>query len=117
MCCMSQIWAQNISVTTAMGQNPNTFVNTALAGKGVYLFNAKFSNSSANISTNQIGVFHANGFTDFTMDSGIVMTTGEITVAPGPNTLGGASAPVDGQRSVFRQVVTRRKVDSSKSHF
>ena len=96
MCCMSQIWAQNISVTTAMGQNPNTFVNTALAGKGVYLFNAKFSNSSANISTNQIGVFHANGFTDFTMDSGIVMTTGEITVAPGPNTLGGASAPVDG---------------------
>ena len=61
MCCMSQIWAQNISVTTAMGQNPNTFVNTALAGKGVYLFNAKFSNSSANISTNQIGIFYANG--------------------------------------------------------
>lgn len=96
LCCVAQLCAQNISVVSAAGQNPNTFVNTALAGKGVYLFNAKFSNSSANISTNQIGIFYANGFSDFSMDSGIVMTTGEITLAPGPNTLSGGSSPVDG---------------------
>jgi hypothetical protein len=96
LCCVAQLCAQNISVTSAAGQNPNTFVNTALAGKGVYLFNARFSNSAGNIATDQIGIFHANGFYDFMMDSGIVMTTGNIAVAPGPNNLGGASQAIDG---------------------
>ena len=96
LCCVAQLCAQNITVTSAAGQSPNTFVNTALAGKGVYLFNAKFSNSAGNISTDQIGIFYANGFPDFLMDSGIVMTTGDISVAPGPNTGGGTSGPVNG---------------------
>ena len=70
-------------------------------GKGICqrkdgLYKARFSNSSSPISTNQIGVFRSNGFTDFQMDSGIVMTTGEIYVAPGPNTSSGASQAVDG---------------------
>ena len=96
MSCVVQLCAQNITVISAAGETPNAFVNRALAGKGVYLYNAKFSNSSSPISTNQIGVFRSNGFPDFQMDSGIVMTTGEIYVAPGPNTSYGASQAVDG---------------------
>ena len=96
LCCIAQLCAQNISVVSAAGQSPNTFVNTALAGKGVYLFNARFSNSAANISTDQIGLFYANGFPDFSMDSGIVMTTGDISVAPGPNNVSSASGPING---------------------
>ena len=94
LCGMVQLSAQNISVVSAVGQSPNTFVNTALAGKGVYLFNAKFSNSAAPISTDQIGIFYANGFPDFMMDSGIVMTTGNIAVAPGPNNQEGATSGI-----------------------
>ena len=96
MSCVVQLFAQNITVISAAGETPNAFVNRALAGKGVYLYNAKFSNSSSPISTNQIGVFRSNGFPDFQMDSGIVMTTGEIYVAPGPNTSYGESQAVDG---------------------
>lgn len=94
--CSTALYAQNVSVTSAVGQTPNDFVNRALAGKGVYLFNAKFSNSASPISTDQIGVFQANGFLDFQMDSGIVMTTGNVSVVPGPNNAGGAASPVDG---------------------
>lgn len=98
-CLVGQLHAQNITVTSAMGQDVNTFVNTALAGKGVYITNAKFSNTSGPILSDQIGVFQANGFTGFSMDSGIVMTTGNISVAPGPNNLSGASQPITGYYS------------------
>lgn len=86
--CILQSVAQNITVSSAVGQDPDSFVNTTLAGKGVLLFNAKFNNSANGIYTDQIGVFRANGFTDFQMDSGIVMTTGQIWFAPGPNRTG-----------------------------
>lgn len=96
MSCMISLGAQNITVISAAGESPTHFVNRALAGKGVYLYNARFSNSASPISTDQIGVFRSNGFMDFQMDSGIVMTTGNISVAPGPNMSGSASSPVDG---------------------
>lgn len=89
----------NISVTSAAGQDVNTFVNTALAGEGVYITNARFSNVAGTIGTDQIGIFQANGFQGFSMDSGIVMTTGNIAVAPGPNNQVGAGMAIEGYYS------------------
>ena len=97
---MGNLHAQNnITVASAVGQDVNDFVDSALAGKGVYITNAKFSNTSGPILSDQIGVFQANGFTGFSMDSGIVMTTGNIAVAPGPNNLTSASQPITGYYS------------------
>lgn len=95
-CLGGQLMAQNIQVRSARGQDADTFVSTALAGKGVSITNAKFSNLPGLIATDQIGIFHANGFYGFTMDSGIVMTTGDINLAPGPNTASGSSIPIEG---------------------
>lgn len=86
--------AQNISVTSATGQNVETFVNSKLVGNGVYIYNVKFNGSTGNINKNQIGTFKSNGFVYLYMDSGVVMTTGAITVAPGPNNNGGLSSAI-----------------------
>ena len=83
--------AQNITVTSAVGQSPATFIQNNLLGGGVYVFNAKYANSLGNISSPGIGTFQANGFQDLSMQNGIVMTTGDINIAPGPNDQLGAS--------------------------
>lgn len=86
--------AQNISVTSAVGQSPNTLINERLAGDGVFLSNGKFNNSQSNIQTAQIGTFNRSGFTTFPFQSGIIMTTGNVNVAPGPNDSGSSSQPI-----------------------
>ncbi|MBQ0113042.1 MAG: T9SS type A sorting domain-containing protein [Bacteroidales bacterium] len=88
--------AQNITVSSASGQNPSTFINTELLGEGVYVFNIKYNNSNGNIATDQIGTFNSNGYTGLGMDSGIVMTTGNVNVAPGPNNSSSMSSPISG---------------------
>ena len=88
--------AQNISVSSAQGQDITTFVNDNLIGGGVYVWNVKFANASGNISKPQIGTFMSNGYQLLGMDSGVVMTTGNVSVAPGPNNSGSSSSPVTG---------------------
>lgn len=100
MCAMAFLSAgaiaQNITVSSAVGQSPATFIQNNLLGGGVYVFNAKFSNSTGNISTPNIGTFQANGFDGLSMASGIIMTTGNIDVAPGPNNATSSSNPLNG---------------------
>lgn len=86
--------AQNLTVTSAQGQNPQALINNHLAGDGVILTNGSFNNSAGNIATPQIGTFNRGGFTTFPFASGIIMTTGNVSVAVGPNTLGSASEPI-----------------------
>jgi hypothetical protein len=87
---------QNISVSSAQGQDIATFVNNNLIGGGVYVWNVKFANATGNISKPQIGTFMSNGYQLLGMDSGVVMTTGNVSVAPGPNNSGSSSSPVTG---------------------
>ncbi len=66
---------------------------------GVQVSNGIFNNSAAalpNTTTTKIGRF-TNGpaFTDFPISSGIIMTTGNITVTPGPNNGSGSSVAND----------------------
>jgi len=91
--------AQNISVTSAAGQNITSFVNDNLIGDGVYVWNVKFQNTTGNITKPQIGSFISNGFVHLQMDSGVVMTTGNVSVAAGPNSGGGISQQVNGYYS------------------
>ena len=81
--------AQNITVTSAQGQNITTFVEQHLKGNGVYITNVKFNNVQGNITSPQIGTFNCNGFPYLQMDQGVVMTTGNVSVAAGPNNSGG----------------------------
>ena len=98
-CLSAGAWAQNITVQDAIGQSPATFIQNNLLGGGVYIYNAKFSNSASNISTANIGTFQANGFDGLSMSSGVIMTTGHIDVAPGPNNYQGSSNSITGYYS------------------
>jgi hypothetical protein len=66
---------------------------------GVYLSNGVFNNATTALPTttaSKIGRFQ-NGptFTDFPFNSGIIMTTGNITVTPGPNNAGSSTVAND----------------------
>lgn len=100
MACLAVgLQAQNITVTSAVGQTPAAFIQNNLLGGGVYIFNAKFSNSASAISTDNIGTFQANGFMGLMMMDGVLMTTGNISVAPGPNNMSGSSNAIAGYYS------------------
>ena len=71
--------AQSLSTQSAAGQNPTVLINQHLAGDGVLLSNAKFNNSTGNISTAQIGTFTYTG-NAFPYHSGLIMTTGNVSV-------------------------------------
>ena len=100
VCILMASWlvgAQNITVSSAVGQNIATFVQNNLIGQGVYVWNVKFQGTNAgNIPTGypQIGTFNSQNFLHLQMDSGVVMTTGNVSVAPGPNNSGTLSTPV-----------------------
>lgn len=86
----------NITVQDAIGQSPEAFVQNHLLGGGVYIFNARYNNASSNIATASIGTFQSNGFTGLSMQGGVLMTTGNIAAAVGPNTVGDMAVPIDG---------------------
>lgn len=83
--------AQSISVTNVVGMKPDTLIKNYLAAEGVKLLNGKWNWSTGNISGQQIGHF-SNTNPSFPFDAGIVMTTGNINVAPGPNNVENASS-------------------------
>ena len=82
----------NLSVQHLEGTSIDFVLNHYLAGEGVTLSNGRFNNQLGNINSNQIGVFQRNGFTDFPFVSGLVMCTGDVVVAEGPNNSFSSSA-------------------------
>ena len=94
---LSFVHAQNVTVSSAVGQNIGTFINNEIVGSGVYIFNAKFNGMSGNVRAQwpQVGTFQANGFGGLSMENGIVLTTGNVSVAAGPNNSSGSSSSVN----------------------
>lgn len=82
---------QNISVSSLVGTNADTLLQRHLAGDGVELSNGKFNNQTGNVQSPQIGTFNRNQST-FPFQRGLIMTTGNISVAPGPNSGSGTSS-------------------------
>ena len=83
--CSLLAQGNNLTVQLLTGSHIDTVLNHYLAGEGVVLSNGTFNNHPGNIVSNQIGTFNRNGFTQFPIESGLVMCTGGVTVAEGPN--------------------------------
>lgn len=90
ICCIVEIYAQPITTIGVNGMTPDAFINTTFAGEGVELHNCKFNWSSGTINGSQIGKF-TNTNPNFPFSSGILLTTGNISVAEGPNNADGES--------------------------
>ncbi len=73
---LSSVWAQ-ITVTT--GMTPQQLVQNVLLGGGVIAFNITYNGDPA-----AIGYF-ANGLTSLNINDGIILSTGSVLDAPGPN--------------------------------
>lgn len=92
--------SSQITVQSPNGWTPMQLLDSMLVPpphiSGVYISNGKFCNSTnalPNSTTSRIGRFLNGGnFTDFPFNSGIIMTTGNISVAPGPNSQSNASS-------------------------
>lgn len=84
----------NLTVSSLVGTNVDSILKHHLEGNGVLLSNGKFNNQTGNVTYPQIGTFNRNDFTDFPFATGLVLTTGNVSVAAGPNNSGAASSSV-----------------------
>jgi gliding motility-associated-like protein len=121
----------NLTVTSLQGTSVGAILQDHLAGDGVLLSGcpypdinanmqpAKFNNSSANVSSPQIGTFNRNGFTAFPFQSGLVMTTGNVSVAAGPNSSTSMSSQVSTgyTESALSQYTTNTVMNSASLEF
>lgn len=86
---------QNLTVQSQIGVNIDTILKRHLSGEGVEISNGKFNNQTGNVTYPQIGTFNRNQFTNFPFATGLVMTTGNVSVAQGPNSGSGTGFEVD----------------------
>ena len=89
--CIITGYSQSITTTPANGLLPDTFLNRYFAGEGVKLYNCKFNWSPSAINGSQVGTF-ANTNLQFPFSSGVLLTTGNISVAQGPSSSGSSSS-------------------------
>ena len=90
--CIAAIHAQSITTSQVLpGTTPEAFLNLNFAGEGVRLEQCRFNWSAGNISGSQVGTF-SNTNPSFPFSSGILLTTGNISVAQGPNNSSNASS-------------------------
>lgn len=95
---------QNLTVTSLVGNTVESILQNHLAGPGVLITGcdcpdvfsapAKFNNQTGNVTYPQIGSFNRNGYTAFPFATGLVMTTGNVSVAAGPNSSGSSTSSV-----------------------
>lgn len=83
---------QNLTVTPLVGTHIDTILKYHLMGEGVEISFGKFNNQTGVVQSSQIGTFNRNGFTSFPFATGLVMTTGAVSVAQGPNNSTGTSS-------------------------
>ena len=86
----------NLTVTSMVGTPVETILQQHLAGDGVLLSGCpypqinssfetgKFNTATGNVQSAQIGTFNRNN-SSFPFQNGIIMTTGNVSVAAGPN--------------------------------
>ena len=93
----------NLTVTSQVGVSVETILQQHLAGEGVLMSGCpnpdinsffepgKFNNQTGNVQSAQIGTFNRNS-SSFPFQTGIIMTTGNVSVAAGPNSSGSSSS-------------------------
>ena len=76
------------------GWNADSLVRNILLDNGVTISNARFNGSSEVIDCNSIGIFNTGATpTNLGMQSGLILASGGISVAVGPNNDEGLSVP------------------------
>ena len=91
-----RLYAQLIvtEVSALQGWNADSLVRNVLLDDGVTISNARFNGSDRIIDCNSIGIFETGATpTNIGMESGIILASGGISVAVGPNNEGGLSVP------------------------
>ena len=82
----ASLFAQNnVTVQSLQNTHVDTILKYHLAGEGVELSNGAFNMAPGIVTSNQIGSFNRNNYTQFPFATGLVMTTGACSVAAGPN--------------------------------
>ena len=96
----------NLTVSSSVGTPVENILQQHLAGEGVLLSGCpypdinssfapgKFNNQAGNVQSAQIGTFNRNA-SSFPFQTDIIMTTGNVSVAAGPNS-GGSSSSTSG---------------------
>lgn len=93
--CTSLAFSQAyLTVQSQVGVNVDTILQRHLAGEGVEISNGKFNNQFGNVQSAQIGTFNRNA-SSFPFQSGIILTTGNVSLAAGPNSGGSNSNQTD----------------------
>ena len=88
-----------VTVQSSNGSSAEDLVRSVLVGEGVVVSNVMFNYSAAVLNTTtgaQLGTFTNNltGFPGLTFSSGLILATGDVSVAVGPNDDTGASEAV-----------------------
>lgn len=71
-------------------QNPTDLVQNILAGPGVQISNVTFNGAAGNLLNPQIGSFNGTN-SNIGLNNGLILCTGDISVAIGPNNTDGAT--------------------------
>ncbi len=79
-------------IVVTQTQTPDQLVNNVLVGSGVIIQNVTYNYSipDANVPQTTIGYFNNNG-TSFPISEGIILGTGDVSLAVGPNNQSGAT--------------------------
>lgn len=79
-------------ITVTQTQSPQQLVDNVLTGSGVVITNVtyNYSNPDAQNPQTTIGYFNNNG-TTFPITEGVIMGTGDVILAVGPNSAGGST--------------------------
>jgi gliding motility-associated-like protein len=95
--CVCTAQAQ-LSVTNGsnLGLTPLQLVQQVLVGTGVTVSNATFNGNAGVINSNMLGTFTATGIaqTQLGFGGGVILTSGEASIAVGPNNSGSAGVDV-----------------------
>ena len=94
--CSGRLHAQLIvtEASALQGWNADSLVRNILLDNGVSMSNARFNGSDRVIECNSIGIFETGPTpTNIQMESGLIIATGGISVAVGPNNDEGLSVP------------------------
>lgn len=89
---------------TSLGMTPDSLVRSVLVGQGVDVYNVKFNNSTGIINCNAIGTFTTgNNPTNLGLSSGIIIGTGDVSFAQGPNNSDGGNGNAGAASCVSQQ--------------
>lgn len=98
LCCTPQLYAQLVPMAANTAAERDAAINS-LVGEGITIDPA----ISVDCGSNTFGIYQFNGSL-LGFEEGIMLTTGDVNNAPGPNNNGGLGSPSDGGPNGFAEL-------------